>query len=194
MFMNYVGTKAEARTAGATGTGVFAVEPIAKGETVVVFGGFAVTRPELDDLPGARRAHSLQIDDDLFLVGPGNEPGDFVNHSCEPNLGVFGSVMLVARRDIAEGEELTYDYAMTDSQDYDEFVCLCGTPSCRGVVTGSDWLRPDLQRRYRGSFSAYLARRIGRLAGLDASRRVFALDDHGAIKGIRPQVREVVAV
>ena len=34
-----------------------------------------------------------------------------------------GNVMVVAMRDIAVGEELTYDYAMSDGSDYDEFEC-----------------------------------------------------------------------
>jgi hypothetical protein len=44
--------------------------------------------------------------------------------------------------------------------DYDEFVCECATPSCRGLVTGADWKRPELQARYAGHFSSYLAHRI----------------------------------
>ncbi|MGH3270311.1 MAG: hypothetical protein ACRDN1_14840 [Trebonia sp.] len=38
--------------------------------------------------------------------------------------------------------------------------CQCGTADCRGVITGHDWQRPDLQRKYRGYFSWYLQRRI----------------------------------
>ena len=66
----------------------------------------------------------------------------------------------VAMRDIAAGEELTFDYAMSDDDDYDEFVCACGEPGCRGLVTGADWRRPELQDRYRGWFSNHIARRI----------------------------------
>ena len=64
-------------------------------------------------------------------------------------------------RDIAPGEELCFDYAMTDSSDYDEFQCACGASSCRGVVRGDDWKRPELQDRYRGYFSTYLKKRMG---------------------------------
>jgi len=39
------------------------------------------------------------------------------------------------------------------------FECECGAPNCRKIVTGKDWQRPELQRRYAGYFSAYLARK-----------------------------------
>ena len=90
-----------------------------------------------------------------------------LNHSCEPSCGLVGATILVARRDIEVGEELTFDYATCDSSDYDEFTCLCAEPSCRGVVTGLDWTKPELQATYAGWFSPYLARRI---AALPASR------------------------
>ena len=78
-------------------------------------------------------------------------PADLVNHSCEPNCGIIGSCLLVVTmRDVAAGEELCFDYTMTDTNDYDEFVCSCGTPSCRGLITGGDWKLPELQERYAG--------------------------------------------
>ena len=59
---------------------------------------------------------------DLFLASvPPFDPADFVNHSCDPNCGIVGAVLLVARRAIEAGEEICFDYAMTDSDDYDEF-------------------------------------------------------------------------
>ena len=61
----------------------------------------------------------------------------FLNHSCEPNVGVQGNIIFVAMRDVAAGEELTIDYAMIDDDDA-RMDCGCGTPSCRRVVTGRD--------------------------------------------------------
>ena len=120
------------------------------GETVIGFGGYAIDRVTLDELPAERRMHAIQIDDDLFLVGPDPaEPGDLVNHSCDPNCGLVGAVLVVAMRDIEPGEEITFDYAMCDSTDYDEFGCSCDTPHCRKHVTGNDWRRPDLAAALR---------------------------------------------
>ena len=88
----------------------------------------------------------------------------FINHSCEPNVGFAGNIVLVAMRDISTGEELTTDYALFD--DYDGAMeCQCGTPSCRGTISGRDWQRPELQRKYGRYFSWYLLHRLGSQPG-----------------------------
>ena len=79
----------------------------------------------------------------------------FSNHSCEPNIGVRGQIVFVAMRDVAAGEELTHDWAMTDD-DENEHPCNCGAAGCRKVITGKDWRRADLQEKYRGYMSWYL--------------------------------------
>lgn len=115
----------------------------------------------LAGLGGRERRHSVQVDDDAFLVPAGPpEPADHVNHSCEPNAGMRGQITLVAMRPIAAGEEIVMDYAMTDASPFWEFDCLCGASACRGRVTGDDWRRPDLQRKYAEYFSPYLRDRI----------------------------------
>lgn len=175
MTVCYLTPKARPAHVGSAGHGSVAVEFIAAGEVVGAFGGRALTRDEFDLLPPGQQTRSIQIEDDIYLAGASDpEPADFVNHSCAPNCGMSGATVLVALRDIAPGEHLTYDYAMSDGSDYDEFECLCGAASCRGKVTGSDWMLPELQARYRGHFSPYLARRIDSLTTAGASRRAFA--------------------
>ncbi len=164
MDYNWLTPKAEAMLLGNKGWGSVATEPINAGETLAGFGGWAVPRAVLDTMSTDRRARSIQIDNDLFLVSDETpEPGDMVNHSCDPTGGLLGGTLLVARRDIAVGEEISFDYAMSDSSDYDEFTCDCGTPLCRRVVTGDDWRLPELQERYSGWFSPYIARKIAAL-------------------------------
>ena len=63
-------------------------------------------------------------------------------------------------REIQEGEELSFDYAMSDADDYDEFICECGENGCRGLITGADWRRPELQSAYEGWFSNYISSKI----------------------------------
>jgi SET domain-containing protein len=146
--------------AGAKGMGVFAREPIPAGTTVAGFGGCVVDGQELGRLDEVVRTHALQIDDDLFIVSePPFDDADYVNHSCDPNCGIVGSVLLVTTRAVESGEELCFDYAMTDTDDYDEFACSCGTARCRGTITSADWKEPELRDRYRGWSSAYIARR-----------------------------------
>jgi uncharacterized protein len=175
MAASYLTPKARPLIDDARGRGSVAIEPIAAGETVAAFGGPCVTRAQLDSMDHDRQHRSIQIDDELYLAGPIEpEDADCINHSCDPTCVMAGSVVLVARRDIAIGEEITYDYATSDGSDYDEFECGCGTEACRGKVTGHDWMLPELQLRYRGQFSPYLARRISALVSTGAERRAFA--------------------
>ena len=162
MRQSWLHPSARTQDTAAKGTGVFATAPIPAGTTVAGFGGHMLDRAELHAASDEIRTHALQIDDDLFLASlPPLDPADYVNHSCDPNCGIVGSVLLVTMRDVTAGEELCFDYAMTDSDDYDHFVCRCGATSCRGVVTSDDWKSPELRDRYAGWFSTYLARRIG---------------------------------
>jgi uncharacterized protein len=73
-----------------------------------------------------------------------------VNHSCEPNVGMGGNVLLVAMREIAVGEELTIDYSLFLADPGFAMQCRCGTAVCRGTVRGTDWMRADVRERYRG--------------------------------------------
>ena len=162
--MNWLTPKAQARSAGDKGMGSYAIEPIAKGNEVVGFGGFVTTRDILDTLPADQQHRSIQVAQALYLTPSANrEPGDMINHSCDPNLGLLGSMVLVAMRDIEVGDELTFDYATCDDSDYDEFDCLCGTASCRGRITGQDWKLPELQEKYALWFSPFIAAKIAKL-------------------------------
>jgi uncharacterized protein len=159
--MNWLSPLAQARPAGGKGWGSYAVAPISKGDTVAAFGGSVAPRTVLETFDADRQARSIQIDEDLYLISaPTPEPGDMLNHSCEPSCGLMGASILVALRDLEPGEELTFDYAMCDGSDYDEFACQCGAETCRGIVTGRDWMNAELQRKYDGWFSPYLERRI----------------------------------
>jgi hypothetical protein len=162
---NYLTPLAEMRPTPDAGFGSYAIEPIPAGTIVACFGGTLMDRATFDTMPRERRERSIQIDEDRFLLGPGvREPGDAVNHSCDPNCAMGGATQVVAMRDIAAGEELTFDYATSDGCDYDEFDCACGSTLCRGRVTGNDWALPELRQRYAGYFSPYLERRVAAIS------------------------------
>jgi len=147
------------------GLGAFAREVVSADEVVAVWGGIIVNADQLDTLPHDVQQHSVQIEEGLYLATIGGaESADFINHSCDPNLGLRGQIALVALRDIEVGEEVCFDYAMTDCTPYDEFECHCSTAACRGTVRGDDWQLPELWAKYAGYFSPYLQRRIDRLA------------------------------
>jgi SET domain-containing protein len=139
------------------GSGSFATSKISKGEIVASFGGHVVYQRELVHYSADRVSRSLQLSSDTYLLS-GNTPeaGDMINHSCEPNCGMAGTSSVQALSDIEIGEELSFDYAMSDSSQYDEFNCACGKDKCREKITGMDWQKKDLQAKYSNFFSAYI--------------------------------------
>ncbi|GAB4524319.1 MAG: hypothetical protein Fur0018_07820 [Anaerolineales bacterium] len=164
-YASYISPKLEVQPLpGKGGYGVFAREPVAQGEVVIVWGGLIMSLEEMRrNVPPDHWRYSVQVEEDLYLVSDHTKPpeaADFINHACEPNVGIQGQIVLVAMRQIAPGEELCFDYAMTDGSPYDEFDCACGAASCRKHISGEDWKNPVLQARYAGYFSTYLQKRI----------------------------------
>lgn len=162
----------ELRISPRGGQGLFACAPIAAGEAVVRWGG-----PSYTDEAGARAAALagkavMQWDAHVYSVEGGEVEGDeedtafLINHGCDPNVWMNDAFTLVARRNIAAGEELLIDYALFEASE--EYVasweCRCGSALCRTRITGRDWRSPTLQERYRGHFSPLLNARIAGLA------------------------------
>src|SRR5213083_2685968 len=163
--LSYLSPKTEVRESKIHGRGLFATADIAKDEIVAVKGGHIVSREVLHRKITPRLGPvEIQIDDDLFIAPVTDEERElsmlYSNHSCNANLGMRGDITFVAMRDICAGEELTHDWATTDDDDY-SVECKCGASDCRKVLTGKDWRRSELQKRYEGYFSAHLARKIG---------------------------------
>lgn len=159
---SYLSPKLEARPV-LHGFGSFAREAIYAGELLTVWGGQVLPEEAFIQLSDHIRSISIQVEDGLFLVPMRPEEADYFNHSCDPNAGLQGNNSLIAMRDILPGEEICFDYAMSDSTPYDEFICGCGAPNCRGTVTGNDWQIVELWDQYRGYFSPYLQRKIDSL-------------------------------
>lgn len=145
---------------GPTGRSIIASRTVPAGTVLAVWGGTNYDTESFFGLPADRRQISVQVEEDLFLVPEIEGPAEWINHSCEPNAGMMGQIALRAIRVIRSGEEVCYDYAMSDGCPYDEFECCCGSPRCRLKVTGNDWRIPELWERYGGYFSPYLQRRI----------------------------------
>jgi len=150
--LSYLSPKTEVRESKIHGRGLFATSDIAKDEIVAVKGGHIVDRKTLREkiTPGLGPVE-IQIDDNLFIAPVTDEERElsmlYLNHSCDANLGIRGEITFVAMRDIRASEELTHDWVMTDDDDY-SVECKCGAPNCRKIVTGKDWQRLELQKRY----------------------------------------------
>ncbi len=162
--VSWMNHKLKINTSLVNGTGVFATQKIIKNEQLAVFGGEIITKEEVLALPNNLIPYILQIDDNLWLASgvATAEDTDYFNHSCNPNAGINGQIMLVAMRNIEVGEEITLDYAMAVSQfiGMEDFPCHCGTSQCRKIVSHNDWKSNILQKRYAGYFSLYLQNKI----------------------------------
>lgn len=163
LIASYRSPKTVVRPSPIGGRGLFAAAPIRCGEVVCVKGGHLLDRQAMIEYGGTEGDAELQITDDLFLAPINADEFErvmmFLNHSCEPNVGIQGQIVFVAMRDVPAGEELTLDYATIDD-DTPSFTCRCLSSECRGVVTGQDWQRPDLQKKYGRYFAWYLLEKM----------------------------------
>lgn len=104
-------------------------------------------------------SHATQVSRTQWARHSGLNP--IVNHSCNPNCGVWqnrtGACDFVARKPIAKGEEITFDYAMRNYS-IEPFPdgCLCGAENCRGSVTGWKDLPQERKDDYEGQVMPYL--------------------------------------
>lgn len=143
------------------GFGVFATRPFHTGERirrVNVIREVTADSPLRDD-QGERVDHCAYPDGRVVLWG---YPDRHVNHSCDPNAyEVFesGSSYLLARRDIADGEEITCDYNINIS-DGTSWSCTCGARRCGGQVVGDFFRLPEeWQREYRPLLAPWFVQR-----------------------------------
>lgn len=79
----------------------------------------------------------------------------YLNHSCEPSAWVKG-LSIIALKDIASGDGVTFDYNTTEWDMASPFNCGCGTASCVGTVQGYKHLSPAAQARLLGYLAEYL--------------------------------------
>ena len=161
--LSYLSAKAVVQASPIHGRGLFATGEFQPGEIVCVKGGYIFNRATLGEIAPALGPAEIQIAEGLFIGPRHAEEREgamiFSNHSCDPNIGVQGQIVFVALRHIVSGEELTHDWATTDDDEY-SMTCRCGAAYCRGIITGKDWQKKELQRKYQGMFSWYLQQKI----------------------------------
>jgi SET domain-containing protein len=142
------GRRLQVRKSGVHGKGVFAVQPIRKGEAFIEYIG------EVIDWPEALRRHPhdpdqpdhtfyFHLDDERVIDGlVGGNASRWINHACAPNCEAeddTGRVWLKALRNIKVGEELFFDYGLVIEERYTpalkkRFECRCGAKTCRGTM------------------------------------------------------------
>ena len=134
------------RSSSIHAAGCYTLQKIRKGTPVVEYDGPRFSKEEADE------RYQDRFITYLFSTGNGEVidgfgTAMFINHSCDPNCeteNIDGRIWVVATRDIAAGEELTYEYNLHDSDD-DDADCHCGTQKCRGTMFSED----EIKRRAR---------------------------------------------
>lgn len=108
--------------------GLFATKNIAKDEVVFLLEGEAVDTATRYTI----QVGDIHINDDI---------GRYLNHSCDPNTYIkVDDKSVRASRDIADGEEISFDYNENEFEMATPFHCKCGSGKCRGEIRGSKFL------------------------------------------------------
>jgi [histone H3]-lysine4 N-trimethyltransferase ASH1L len=117
------------------GYGLVAERPFAEGEIIAEVDGVAWRLGE-----DVNDRYSLKVTDEIMFDMV--DQTRWINHSCDPNVGIDSGLdesgqpwaQVEALRDIAKGEEITFDYAFDPEH---AEPCRCGSPRCRGMIIDS---------------------------------------------------------
>lgn len=147
--------KIEARLSPIHGSGVFATADIAAGERIIRYRGALRTHDEVDEEYGGQEENGhtflFTLNDDYVIDGNYNSNvARWINHSCDPNCEAVveeddkgrrdkDKVFIEAIRDIAAGEELTYNYGIVLEERHTPrlkklWACHCGADNCTGTM------------------------------------------------------------
>ena len=135
--------KIEVRDSPIEGKGLFAKAPFQRGEqfrvtsgqhawvlmTDAEFQAYSKTVPSYDAVYLGNGTHRVS------MVPREEDPSNYGNHSCDPNIAPAEDDEVVALRAIAVGEELTIDYAPLSPKEW-SMTCTCGAKQCTGIVRG----------------------------------------------------------
>jgi hypothetical protein len=151
--------KVEYRKQNRWGGGLYTREPIQCGEVVASFDGSVyqwghTVEVLSNDPPLYIRDHAIQFGPGISRDSAGGL-GRYANHSCAPNCGIKDFFNIVAMVDLPVDTEITWDYAMTENNDW-LMICNCGAPGCRKLITGYRNLPPEVRTSYTGFISQWL--------------------------------------
>ena len=142
------GRRIQTRVSNVHGKGVFAVQDLAEGETLIEYVGEVITWKEAlrrhpHDPKDPNHTFYFHIDEKHVIDAKyGGNSSRWINHSCKPNCEADeqdGRVFIKALRNIKAGDELFYDYGLIIDAPYTkkllaEYPCWCGSPGCRGTL------------------------------------------------------------
>jgi uncharacterized protein len=139
------------RTSG-TGVGLFARVNFKKGSLIFIWEG-VLKKGRYPCYIGERW---LQIQKCQWIAPFRKNPGWYINHSCNPNSGIRNSVKIVAMKNIRSGEEVTFDYSTSVSENGWCLICHCQNKNCRLIIRSYKFLSTELKLKYKDFISEYL--------------------------------------
>lgn len=140
--------------------GLFATTALSRGEQVFVARGKTVPLKVTNDAESASLPNAIGLSKERWLDPHSDNPLCFLNHSCEPNLGIRGARIFVALRNIEKGEHLTLDYSVTECDPLWSLGARCGcrTRSCRTTIRSVQFLPKNIYKRYLPYIPTYFKR------------------------------------
>ncbi len=136
------------------GRGVYAIKKIRKGEVIASFDGPIYTGR--DHWTTDMYNHSIQFAPNKWRDSKG--VARLINHSCEPNCGIKRLFDVVAMRTIQPGEQITWDYEMTEKNPDWRLRCKCGLSQCRKIIGNYRNLPFAIRKKYGTYISLWLRR------------------------------------
>jgi hypothetical protein len=141
--------------------GLFAKIPIRAGEIILRITNdpsFAQTGAEISSEEAEEPPDYFMLYEDPSVKSVGVETGEKIriSHSCNPNCWFKNkSFELVSRREIAEDEEITFDFATSETETSRLIgrECVCGRSQCRGPLTGLEYRNIRFVQAYRAHLS-----------------------------------------
>jgi SET domain-containing protein len=133
----------EFRASDIHGSGGFATAPIAADTTIIEYVGEKIDKQESARRCEANNPYIFHLDDQFDLDGAVDwNPARLLNHSCSPNcearMDEDNRIWIMALRDIAPGEEITFNYGY-DMENWRDHPCRCGSPDCVGYIVAEEY-------------------------------------------------------
>ena len=144
------------RSSAIHAAGCYTMRAIRRGERICEYDGPRFTKQEADRRYEGRMVTYLFSFGEHGTVIDGFGTAMFLNHCCEPNCETeedSDPIFIRAIRDIAAGEELTYEYNLHDS-DESECDCYCGAEGCRGTMFSDEEVARRAKRKRRAAKAA----------------------------------------
>ena len=131
------------------GKGVFSRKIIKKGDKIFTFSDRKIEINHSSACNCKICHRCIQVGNHLWLYPKKGSYGWNINHSCNPNSGIKGKVIIAIKR-ISPNDEITLDYSTTTSDADWKINCNCKSKTCRKIIRGVQFLPRSLREKYKG--------------------------------------------